>query len=132
MTNNKPILPRGRIFTGTVTSTKAQKTATVEWERRKLITKYERYERRKSKIKAHVPDAIQIQTGDLVKIQECRPISKTKRFIVIEKIGQSKQKITETQPESNSARHSKTSSNRESKNKTAKKADEEKEQIWNQ
>ncbi len=119
MTNNKPILPRGRIFTGTVTSTKAQKTATVEWERRKLITKYERYERRKSKIKAHIPDAIQIQTGDLVRIQECRPISKTKRFIVIEKIGQSKQKITD-QPEETT------------KKKTAKKADEEKEQTWNQ
>jgi small subunit ribosomal protein S17 len=77
------INPRGRTFTGLVTSRKMPKTAKVEWERRLLIRKYERYEKRKSKITAHVPDDIEVKEGDLVTVQECRPLSKTKNFIVI-------------------------------------------------
>ncbi len=89
--NKKTIITRGRKFTGIVTSTKAQKTATIEWERKRLITKYERYERKRSKVKAHVPDNIEVQPGDKVIIGECRPISKTKRFIILEKVKQTEQ-----------------------------------------
>ena len=46
---------RGRIFTGTVISVKMQKTAIVEWERKHFLRKYERYEKRRSKIKVHNP-----------------------------------------------------------------------------
>lgn len=81
--NKSGINPRGRIFTGRVISRKMQKTAKVEWDRKVLIKKYERYEKRKSRVTAHVPDNIQVKEGDLVTIQECRPISKTKHFIVI-------------------------------------------------
>jgi len=78
--------PRGRIFTGTVVSAKAHKTIVVEWGRTRLIPKYERYEKRKTKVMAHKPGCIIIKEKDIVKIQECRPLSKAKKFVVIEKI----------------------------------------------
>ena len=77
---------RGRTFTGTVIEAKLQKTATVSWERKKYLPKYERYEKRRTKLKAHNPECIEVKKGDLVIIKECRPISKTKRFVVIKKI----------------------------------------------
>jgi len=73
----------GRTFSGTVTSRKMQKTAKVEWGRIRLIKKYERYEKRKSSIMAHVPDDIEVKEGDKVTVKECRPLSKTKHFIII-------------------------------------------------
>lgn len=82
----KTVGTRGRTFRGVVVSSKAQKTVTVEWERRVYIAKYERYLTRRSKIKAHNPPGISAKEGDLVIIKECRPISKTKKFIVVEVI----------------------------------------------
>lgn len=81
---------RGRIFVGTVTGTKMHKTATVEWARRNYLQKYERYEKRRTRIKAHNPPCINAQDGDVVKIMECRPLSKTKNFVIIEKFGKEK------------------------------------------
>ena len=78
---------RGRAFVGTVISAKMQKTVTVEWERKLFLKKFERYEKRKSKVKAHNPESINAKEGDIIKIMECRPISKTKNFIVVEIIG---------------------------------------------
>ena len=77
---------RGRTFTGTVMSTDLNKTATVGWERNFFLPKYERSEKRRSKIKAHNPECIAAKKGDVVKVMECRPISKTKNFIIIEKL----------------------------------------------
>ncbi len=76
----------GRTFQGTVVSAKRQKTVKVAWEWRRYIPKYERYERERSVVHAHVPSHLTIQEGDLVKIGETRPISKTKTFVVLEKI----------------------------------------------
>jgi small subunit ribosomal protein S17 len=73
---------RGRTLTGKVTSAKAARTVTVEWEYRKYMQKYERYDKRGSKVKAHNPDCINAKEGDTVIIRECRPISKTKQFVV--------------------------------------------------
>jgi small subunit ribosomal protein S17 len=75
---------RGQIVDGIVTSNKAERTITVERSFYKFIRKYERYEKRKSKITAHKPDCIQVNVGDVVKIAECRPLSKTKHFVVLE------------------------------------------------
>ena len=58
------------------------RTVTVEWERKEYMPKYERYERRRTRVKAHNPDSIAAKMGDIVKIVETRPISKTKSFIV--------------------------------------------------
>lgn len=84
------IRTRGRTFTGIVVDAKMQATATVEWLRRKNVTKFERYENLRTRIKAHNPPEIDAKKGDIVKIVECRPISKTKHFIITEKIGHEK------------------------------------------
>ena len=79
---DKKLSTRGRKFTGVVISDKMSKTVTVEWERRKFIKKYERYEKRRTRIKAHNPEELDAEKGDLVMIEETRPISKTKNFLV--------------------------------------------------
>jgi len=75
---------RGRVVEGKVVSAKAQRTAIIEREYFQLVPKYERYERRHSRIVAYKPDCIDVKVGDVVKIAECRPLSKTKHFVVIE------------------------------------------------
>ena len=80
----------GRSFTGTVTSVKMQKTAIVEWGHRQFLRKYERYEKRGSRVKAHNPACINANEGNIVKIMECRPLSKTKNFVVVEVLGKEK------------------------------------------
>ncbi len=84
---------RGRVFTGTVVSTKMSKTITVEWERRRKIPKYERYERRKTRIHAHLPEGNEVEVGDIVRVMETRPISKTKHFIFVEKVTKEEKKV---------------------------------------
>jgi len=76
---------RGRIFSGIVVA-KTINTAIVEWNYYQFIPKYERSERRKSKIVAHLPSCTNVNIGDMVYIAECRPLSKTKRSVVIGKI----------------------------------------------
>jgi len=77
---------RGAILEGVVVSAKARRTVTVERLLIQYISKYERYKKVKSKVKAHVPEGINVKEGDKVKIGETRRISKTKNFVVIEVI----------------------------------------------
>jgi len=77
---------RGKILKGEVVSTKMQNTVVVERHYLFFISKFERYERRHSRISAYCPPCMEINKGDSVKIAECRPLSKTKHFVVIEKI----------------------------------------------
>lgn len=77
----------GNMFTGVVTSTKMQKTASVEWSWHRYIPKYERYESRRTKVKVHNSPCINAKEGDIVRIIGCRPLSKTKNFVIIEKLG---------------------------------------------
>jgi small subunit ribosomal protein S17 len=79
---------RGRSFTGTVLSTKMQRTAIVQWGFKRLLPKFERYEKRKSKVKVHNPDCLKIKKGDIVEIKECKPLSKAKHFVIIKKLGE--------------------------------------------
>ena len=78
---------RGRVFEGRVIR-KFPKRIAIEFERMIYSKKYERYFRSKTKIHARLPDCIkdQINVGDLIKIQECRPLSKIIHFVVIKKI----------------------------------------------
>lgn len=78
---------RGRTFTGVVISSKMHKTAIIEWTRRALIPKYERYEMKRTKVSVHNPNCINAKEGDRVKIMECRKLSKTKNFVIIENLG---------------------------------------------
>lgn len=85
--NHGSLSLRGRIFTGIVVAEKMQKTVVVEWEWKKYVTKFERYEKKTTTLKAHNPGCIDAKKGDIVKIAECRPLSKTKHFVIIEKLG---------------------------------------------
>ena len=78
---------RGRIIKGIIVATDVHKSATMEITRRQYIPKYERYEKRRSRIRLHNPVCINAQKGDLVRVGECRRLSKTKNFVIIEVIG---------------------------------------------
>ena len=82
---NLPV--RGRSFTGKVISQKFHKTVKVEWDSIKFLPKYERYSKSRTRVKTHIPDCMDIGIGDMVTIIECRPISKTKHFVIVEKAG---------------------------------------------
>ena len=81
---------RGRQFSGTVISTKMRKTAVIEFERLHFLPKYERYEKRRTRLKVHNPDCIGAKDGEKVKVMECRTLSKTKNFVIIHKLGMEK------------------------------------------
>jgi small subunit ribosomal protein S17 len=78
---------RGRVFEGRVTK-KFLTRVVIEFERRVYSRKYERYYKSKTKIHAKLPVCInnQINLGDLIQIQECRPLSKIIHFAVIKKL----------------------------------------------
>lgn len=77
---------RGRILEGVVVSAKMDKTVIVQRDYLQYVPKYKRYERRRSRIPSHNPPCLNVKEGDRVKIAECRPISKTVSFVVIEKL----------------------------------------------
>ena len=72
-------------LTGTVISNKMQKTVVVRVERLKQHPKYKRRFRVHKKYKAH-DEKGEYKAGDKVIIEECRPISKDKRWRVIKKV----------------------------------------------
>ncbi len=74
-----------RQLQGIVVSNKMQKTVVVEVERLKEHKKYKRRYRVRKKYKAH-DEKGEYKVGDKVIIEECRPISKEKRWRVIKKI----------------------------------------------
>ena len=78
---------RGQIIEGVVVSDKMQKTVVVKKEYRRFIPKYERYEWRTGRYIAHNPSCIDAKVGTKVKIMECKPLAKTKAFVVIEQAG---------------------------------------------
>jgi small subunit ribosomal protein S17 len=78
---------RGKVLEGVVVSDKMRGTVTVEREYFHYVKKYNRYERRRGKIPAHSPPCMEVKVGDRVRIAECRPISKTVSFVVVEKLG---------------------------------------------
>ena len=86
--NNNPFngsLPiRGKIFEGIVINAKAKGTVVIERESLIDFTKFKRFGRSKNKIHAHVPSNLDIQEGDYVVAAECRPISKSVSFVVVE------------------------------------------------
>ena len=52
------------------------------------IKKYERYAKAKTKVHARLPECMEkeINLGDFIKVQECRPLSKIIHLVVMEKI----------------------------------------------
>jgi small subunit ribosomal protein S17 len=71
-----------RILQGTVTSDKADKTVTVRVERRYTHPIYKKTVRSSKKYAAH-DEQNKCKVGDVVKIIESRPMSKTKKWAVV-------------------------------------------------
>lgn len=74
---------------GTVVSNKMEKTIVIRIERRKLHPLYKKYITRTKKIKAHDEGNL-CQIGDLVKVIESRPLSKDKRWSLLEVLEKAK------------------------------------------
>jgi small subunit ribosomal protein S17 len=76
---------RGQILEGTVAKTGMASTVVIERANIRYMQKYERYEKRTSRLSAHLPSCIgELNVGDRVKVMECRPLSKTISFCVVE------------------------------------------------
>jgi small subunit ribosomal protein S17 len=71
-----------RILQGVVVSDKMDKTIVVQVERRVMHPIYKKFVRRTKKYAAH-DEANVHKVGETVRIQECRPISKRKRWAVL-------------------------------------------------
>ena len=71
-----------RILQGEVVSDKTDKTVVVKVERRFTHPLYKKVVRRSKKYHAH-DEANTYKTGDTVRIEECVPISKNKRWVVV-------------------------------------------------
>ena len=71
-----------RILQGTVVSDKNTKTLVVSVERRYTHPLFKKTVRRSKKYHAH-NETTQFKVGDIVRIQECAPISKLKRWVVL-------------------------------------------------
>ncbi len=74
-----------RILQGTVVSDKGDKTVVVRVERRLADPVYQKTVRRSKKYRAH-DERNAYKMGDVVRIEECRPISKTKSWQVVEAV----------------------------------------------
>ena len=72
-----------KIYTGRVISNKMDKTVVVAVTRLFQHTTYKKTVKRVTKFKAH-DEKNKCQVGDIVKIIEARPLSKEKRWVVIE------------------------------------------------
>ena len=77
---------RGRVLDGVVLSSKMDKTVIVERKYLQFSPKFVRYERRHSHIPSHNPPCLDVKEGERVRIAECRPLSKTVSFVVVEKL----------------------------------------------
>jgi len=84
---------RGKTFKGRVVS-KNEKRLAIEFERMIYLRKYERYGKTKTKIHARLPKCAEkeVEIGDMVKIKECRPLSKIIHFAFLEKINSGEEK----------------------------------------
>ena len=71
-----------RILTGVVTSNKADKTITVKIDRKVKHPLYGKVVKRASKVHAH-DENNSASIGDIVSVKECRPISKTKTWVLV-------------------------------------------------
>ena len=87
----KPARPNKKTIVGTVVSDKTDKTITVLWETRKMHPIYKKFVKRHKKITAH-DEKNEAGAGDLVKVIETRPISKTKIWRLVKVIEKAEQR----------------------------------------
>ena len=75
---------RGRILKGLVVSNKMQRTIVLRRDQLKFVPKYKRYEKRHRNLSAHLSPCFSVKEGDIVTVGQCRPLSKTVRFNVLQ------------------------------------------------
>ena len=75
---------RGKLFEGKVVSAKAKNTIVLQKESPVYFSKFRRYARSKNTIHAYKPTCIDVVEGDSVLTAECRPVSKSVSFVVVE------------------------------------------------
>lgn len=81
-----------RTLIGRVISNKMQKTINVLIVRKVPHPKYKKYVTRRSKIFAHDEQGV-CQEGDLVMIEECRPLSKNKSWMLVNVLEKAAEKV---------------------------------------
>merc|ERR1711991_14541 len=75
---------RGRVVRGRIISTKMKGTIIVRRDSLNYVPKYKRYEKRHRNSAVHISPAFLAKEGDYATIGECRPLSKTVKFNVLE------------------------------------------------
>ncbi|HLD42865.1 MAG TPA: 30S ribosomal protein S17 [Candidatus Nanoarchaeia archaeon] len=78
---------RGRTFEGVVIAKDLHRSATIEFQRMIFNQKYERYLRGFTRLRTHNPACMNAEIGDHVVVSECRPLSKSKKTVIIRKAG---------------------------------------------
>ena len=78
-----------RVLTGTVVSDKGDKTIVVRVERRVKHPLYGKIIKLSKKYHAHDADNA-FHTGEIVRIEECAPVSKLKTWAVVERVNEAK------------------------------------------
>ncbi len=78
---------RGQAIDGVVVTTRMQRTVVVERNYLRYLQKFERYEKRTRRMLAHAPPCLSLAPGSRVTMMECRPLSKTVSFVVIQNRG---------------------------------------------
>jgi small subunit ribosomal protein S17 len=115
---------RGSVIVGTVVTSKMLGTCVVEKQHQRLVEKFERYEKRTRRYPAHVPSNVDVKVGDEVVIAECRPISKTVNFVVVENRGNPQEaKKAENKIEGAAARKAEATPARKTPTTAARKAE---------
>ena len=77
---------RGKLLTGKVVSVSAKNMAVVQRESTQFNKKYIRYLKKRHKLHAHLSPCFDLKPGDIATVAECRPVSKTVSFVVVDRI----------------------------------------------
>ncbi|XQJ30922.1 Ribosomal protein S17, putative [Leishmania guyanensis] len=83
------VVIRGRILRGIVHSTKMHRTIVIRRNYLHFIKKYQRYQKRHKSLAVHCSPAFDPKQGDEVVVGQCRPLSKTIRYNVLEVVSKS-------------------------------------------
>jgi len=74
---------KNELLVGVVIKKDTHRSATIGWDRLMYVPKYERYEKRRSRLRVHNPACIDAKIGKKVVVARTRPLSKTKNHVII-------------------------------------------------
>jgi small subunit ribosomal protein S17 len=76
---------RGKLLAGKVVSVSAKNMAVLQRESFAYNKKYMRYLKKRNTLHAHLSPCVELKVGDVATVAECRPLSKTVSFVVVER-----------------------------------------------